>query len=150
MLAGLGLAGLAERHPRDLSGGERERTALAAILAGGPSILLLDEPTRGMDGLRKRELAALLTRLRGEGMTVVLATHDVELVATMATRVVLLADGQIVADGGPRDVLDGSPTFATQINKLYGDSFLTPDDVLGFEPSTSVAGAASWRTAPTP
>jgi energy-coupling factor transport system ATP-binding protein len=150
VLADFGLAGLGDRHPRDLSGGERERTALAAILAGCPSILLLDEPTRGMDGLRKRELAALLTRLRRDGMTVMLSTHDVELIATMATRVVLLADGRIVADGGPRGVLDGSPTFATQINKLYGDGFLTPADVLGFDPSKSVAGAARWRTAPTP
>jgi energy-coupling factor transport system ATP-binding protein len=142
LLADLGLAGLAERHPRDLSGGERERTALAAMLAGGPSILLLDEPTRGMDGRRKRELAALLTRLRRKGMTIVLATHDVELVATLATRVVLLAEGRIVADGGPRSVLSGSLAFATQINKLYGDGFLTPADVLGFDPSAAEASAA--------
>ncbi|HEU5431912.1 MAG TPA: ABC transporter ATP-binding protein, partial [Thermomicrobiales bacterium] len=134
LLADLGLAELAERNPRDLSGGERERTALAAILAGGPSTVLLDEPTRGMDGQRKRELAALLARLRRDGMTVVLATHDVELVATLATRVVLLADGRIVADGGPRRVLSESSTFATQINRLYGDGFLTPADVLGFDP----------------
>ncbi|HET7093714.1 MAG TPA: ATP-binding cassette domain-containing protein [Thermomicrobiales bacterium] len=134
LLADLGLADLADRHPRDLSGGERERTALAAILAGGPTILLLDEPTRGMDGRRKRELARLLTRLRRDGMTIVLATHDVELVAGMATRVVLLADGRIVADGDPRRVLAGSPAFAPQINKLYGDGFLTPADVLGFDP----------------
>ncbi|HEX5498954.1 MAG TPA: ABC transporter ATP-binding protein, partial [Thermomicrobiales bacterium] len=134
LLADLGLADLADRHPRDLSGGERERTALAAILAGGPTILLLDEPTRGMDGRRKRELAALLTRSRRDGMTIVLATHDVELVAGMATRIVLLADGRIVADGGPRRVFSRSPAFAPQINKLYGDGFLTPADVLGFDP----------------
>jgi energy-coupling factor transport system ATP-binding protein len=59
-----------------------------------------------------------------------MATHDVELVASIATRVVLLADGDIVADGSPRDVLSGSLTFATQINKLYGDGFLTVEDVL--------------------
>lgn len=129
-LAGLGLAHAAGRHPRDLSAGERERVALAAILVAAPSILLLDEPTRGMDAARKRALGELLTHLRGEGVAVAMATHDVELVAAIATRVVLLGDGEIVADGPPREVLAGSLTFATQINKLYGDGFLTVEDVL--------------------
>jgi energy-coupling factor transport system ATP-binding protein len=130
LLATLGLSDAAERHPRDLSGGERERAALAAVLVGDPRILLLDEPTRGMDAARKRELGDLLSRLRAGGMTILLATHDVELVASIATRVVLLGDGRVVADGGPRAVLSGSLTFATQINKLYGDGFLTVADVL--------------------
>ena len=129
-LAALGLAHAAGRNPRDLSGGERERAALAAILVGAPRVLLLDEPTRGMDAVRKRSLAELLSRLRGEGVAILLATHDVELVATIASRVVLLGDGRIVADGGPRAVLSGSLTFATAINKLYGDGFLTVEDVL--------------------
>ena len=59
-----------------------------------------------------------------------MATHDVELVAAAATRVILLGDGGIVADGTPREVLSGSLTFATQINKLYGDGYLTPDDIV--------------------
>ena len=130
LLATLGLTDAAERHPRDLSGGERERAALAAVLVGDPKILLLDEPTRGMDAARKRELGDLLSRLRAGGMVILLATHDVELVATIATRVVLLGNGRVVADGGPRAVLSGSLTFATQINKLYGDGFLTVNDVL--------------------
>jgi len=92
--------------------------------------LLLDEPTRGMDAARKRALGQQLIRLCQEGVTVLLATHDVELVAAIASRVVLLGDGRMVADGGPRAVLSGSLTFATQINKLYGDGFLTPEDVL--------------------
>lgn len=129
-LAGLGLAHAAQRNPRDLSGGERERAALAAVLVGAPRVLLLDEPTRGMDAMRKRSLAAILTRLRAEGVAILLATHDVELVADIATRVVLLGDGRVFADGGPREVLSGSLTFATAINKLYGDGFLTPEDVL--------------------
>jgi energy-coupling factor transport system ATP-binding protein len=82
-----------------------------------------------MDAGRKRELAELLIRLREEGRTILLATHDVELVATVATRVVLLGDGRVVADGGPRAVLSGSLTFATQVNKLFGDGFLTVGDV---------------------
>jgi energy-coupling factor transport system ATP-binding protein len=129
-LAALGLEHAATRNPRDLSGGERERAALAAVLVGGPRVLLLDEPTRGMDAARKRALAATLARLQAEGVAILLATHDVELVAEVASRVVLLGGGRIVADGGPRTVLSGSLTFATAINKLYGDGFLTGGDVL--------------------
>lgn len=129
LLADLELAHLVARHPRDLSTGEQERVALAAVLAAAPRVLLLDEPTRGMDYLRKRALAALLHRLRERGTAIVVATHDVEWVAGLATRVVLLGDGEIVADGTPREALSGSLTFATQINKLYGDGFLTVEDV---------------------
>ncbi len=129
-LAALGLEHAAERNPRDLSGGERERAALATVLVGRPRLLLLDEPTRGMDYQRKRSLGELLRRLCAEGAATIMATHDVELVAATATRVILLGDGGIVADGHPREVLSGSLTFATQINKLYGDGFLTPDDIV--------------------
>jgi energy-coupling factor transporter ATP-binding protein EcfA2 len=147
MLATLGLAHAAGRNPRDLSGGERERAALAAILVGAPRVLLLDEPTRGMDAARKRALAELLTHLRDEGVAILLATHDVELVASIASRVVLLGDGRIVADGGPRAVLSGSLTFATAVNKLYGDGFLTPEDVLA---ALSLAPGPSPAEAPHP
>ncbi len=130
VLAKLGLAHAVERHPRDLSGGERERAALAAVLVGAPQVLLLDEPTRGMDAARKAALGCLLRDLCSEGATVLMATHDVDLVAAVATRVVLLGDGEIVADGCPREVLSGSLTFATQINKLYGGHWLTVEDVV--------------------
>ncbi len=152
-LASLGLGQSASRHPRDLSGGERERAALAAVLVGNPRFLLLDEPTRGMDTARKRELAAILTRLRTDGVAIVLATHDVELVAECASRVVLLGDGHIVADGGPRTVLSGSLTFATAINKLYGDGFLTPGDVLaglGMPRDQPAAESSSTTSSPLP
>jgi energy-coupling factor transport system ATP-binding protein len=129
-LASLGLEHAIDRNPRDLSGGERERAALAAVLVGGPRVLLLDEPTRGMDAARKRALVATLHRLRADGVAILLATHDVELVAEVASRVALLGDGRIVADGGPRTVLSGSLTFTTAVNKLYGDGFLTPGDIL--------------------
>jgi energy-coupling factor transport system ATP-binding protein len=130
ILARLGLAEVADRNPRDLSGGERERAALAAVLVGGPRLLMLDEPTRGMDYARKRDLGEILSDLCRDGVAVVLATHDVELVATIASRVVLLGDGGIVADGSPRIVLSGSLTYTTQVNKLYGDGFLTVADVI--------------------
>lgn len=130
LLAELDLTDLATRHPHDLSAGEQERVALAAVLVGAPSVLLLDEPTRGMDYVRKARLGSVLRRQQERGTAVLMATHDVELVAGLATRVVLLGDGEVIADGPPRDVLSGSLTFATQINKLYGDGFLTVDDVV--------------------
>ncbi|MCC7021862.1 MAG: ATP-binding cassette domain-containing protein [Thermomicrobiales bacterium] len=144
-LAALGLAHALERNPRDLSGGERERAALAAVLVGAPRVLLLDEPTRGMDAARKRALATTLAQLREEGVAILLATHDVELVAEVATRVVLIGDGRVVADGGPRAVLSGSLTFATAINKLYGGGFLTPDDILAGFGRDRWAGSDSIR-----
>lgn len=130
VLQALGIAHLAERHHRDVSAGERERAALAAVLVAAPRVLVLDEPTRGMDARRKRALAAVLEAERAAGAAIVMATHDVELVAEAATRVVLLGDGEIVADGSPREVLSGSLTFATQIAKLIGGSALTVDDAL--------------------
>jgi energy-coupling factor transport system ATP-binding protein len=130
ILATLGLEHAIDRNPRDLSGGERERAALAAVLVGGPRVLLLDEPTRGMDAARKRALIATLLQLRADGVAILLATHDVELVAEVATRVILLGDGRFVADGGPRTVLSGSLTFTTAVNKLYGNGFLTAADIL--------------------
>jgi energy-coupling factor transport system ATP-binding protein len=128
LLRELDLTGLEERHPRDLSVGERERAALAAVLVNAPKLLLLDEPTRGMDGSRKHALMRILARERDAGAAIVMATHDVELVAEWADRVVLLGDGEIIADGPPREILSGSLTFATQINKLIGGSALTVAD----------------------
>jgi energy-coupling factor transport system ATP-binding protein len=120
----------ADRHPRDLSEGQRLELALAVILAGGPEVLLLDEPTRGLDYGAKRRLATVLGRLAEAGTTIVLATHDVELVAETADRVAILADGEVVADGPVREVLAASPAFAPQVTKvLHPQSWLTVDDV---------------------
>ncbi|NLE76543.1 MAG: ATP-binding cassette domain-containing protein [Chloroflexi bacterium] len=131
LLALLGLQGQADRYPRDLSVGERQRVALAAVLAGEPSILLLDEPTRGLDGPQKRKLAAFLRTWAKQGHTVVMATHDVELAAECAGRVVILGDGRTVAEGPIRQVMGASLAFATQVNKLLGDPhYLTVGDVL--------------------
>jgi energy-coupling factor transport system ATP-binding protein len=131
LLTRLGLGERLLTNPRDLSGGERQRAALAAVLIGDPKLLLLDEPTRGMDGRQKRLLTKILGELRAEGRTVFLATHDVELVAAAATRVILLGDGRMVADDTPRRVLSGSLSYTTQINKLFGGAYLTVADVLG-------------------
>jgi energy-coupling factor transport system ATP-binding protein len=89
----LGLTAVAERDPRDLSSGQRQRAALAAVLAGGPSLLLLDEPTRGMDDAARTSLATAVARIADRGGSAVVATHDQQLVAAVATRVVELRDG---------------------------------------------------------
>jgi energy-coupling factor transport system ATP-binding protein len=125
----LGLADLLDRDPRDLSEGQRLRAALAAVLAGEPRVVLLDEPTRGMDGDQKHRLAVVLRELRSRGTCVLLSTHDVELAATLADRVVLLGHGEVIADGSPQEVLSGSMAFSTQINRLFGPGYLTLDDI---------------------
>ncbi len=131
LLARLGIAHLAASHPRDLSGGERQRLALAAVLVSDPDIILLDEPTRGLDYQQKQSLAHLLQALKGQGKTILMATHDVELVAATADRVVLMAEGQLIVDGPARRVMAESLVFASQINKLFRDPrLLTPADVL--------------------
>ena len=130
LLARLGLADEAERYPRDLSTGQRQRAALAAILVANPQVLLLDEPTRGLDYESKEALVAILLDLRRLGCAVLLATHDVELVARCADRVVLMGDGEIVVAGPTREVMTGSLVFASQINKLYRDpAYMVVEDV---------------------
>ena len=130
-LATLGLTGLGERYPRDLSVGERQRVALAAILVAEPMTLLLDEPTRGLDPIEKRALAEFLQAQTAQGHAVIMATHDVELAAECAQRVVIISEGQVVVDGPAREVMSQSLTFASQVNKLFNDpNLLTVEDVL--------------------
>jgi energy-coupling factor transport system ATP-binding protein len=107
-----------EAHPRDLSEGQRLALALAVVLAARPPLLLLDEPTRGLDYAAKARLAGILKGLAAEGHALVLATHDVELAAELADRVVILADGEVVADGPAADVVLASPSFAPQLAKV--------------------------------
>jgi energy-coupling factor transport system ATP-binding protein len=131
LLSRLGLRSHGEQYPRDLSVGERQRVALASILVAEPQILLLDEPTRGLDYQQKAALVTFLQGEKGKGRTIVMASHDVELVATCADRVVLLGDGEIVVDGPARQVMSESLVFASQINKLFGNpALLTVEDVL--------------------
>jgi energy-coupling factor transport system ATP-binding protein len=119
-------------HPRDLSEGQRLELALAVILSGSPEVLLLDEPTRGLDYGAKKRLGEMLTSLAAQGTTVLLATHDVELAAEVADRVVILADGEVVTDGAAREVLASSPAFAPQVTKvLLPQTWLTVAEVAG-------------------
>ncbi|MEV7613824.1 ATP-binding cassette domain-containing protein [Streptomyces sp. NPDC089799] len=105
-------------HPRDLSEGQRLALALALVLTGRPGLLLLDEPTRGLDYAAKARLIELLRGLAAEGHAIVLATHDVELAAELAHRVVVLAGGEIVADGPTAEVVVSSPAFSPQVAKI--------------------------------
>jgi energy-coupling factor transport system ATP-binding protein len=117
-----GLWHAAQRHPRDLSGGERQRLALAIVSEGEPppALLCLDEPTRGMDRAAKAALAAELERRSREGAAVIVATHDPEFAAAFATRAVLIADGRLIADGAPAELLSGGWYFATETARVLG------------------------------
>jgi energy-coupling factor transporter ATP-binding protein EcfA2 len=94
MLAAFGLTGLGDRYPRDLSSGERQRAALAATIAGAPSLVLLDEPTRGMDAAARSSLVAAVETLATGGSAVVVATHDERLAAALADRIIVLSGGR--------------------------------------------------------
>ena len=131
LLDRLGLSDLAASYPRDLSVGQRQRVALGAVTVTRPRLLLLDEPTRGMDYPAKRELVRLLREWQAEGAGVLLVTHDVELVAQAADRVVVFDQGEVIADGPPAEVLTSSSLFAPQVARLFpGTGWLTIEDAL--------------------
>ncbi len=134
-----------DRHPRDLSEGQRLCLALAVVAAARPTLLLLDEPTRGLDQPAKEVLARIVAELAGSGHAVVLATHDVELAAEVADRVLLLADGAVVVDGPATQVLTGSPVFAPQVARILAPArWLTVGavaDALASRPVDVGAGA---------
>jgi energy-coupling factor transport system ATP-binding protein len=119
ILAAFGLLALAERYPRDLSSGERQRAAIAVTLAGSPALALLDEPTRGMDLSARRALTTAVRSLSGRGSAVVIATHDVDLVAEVADRVIVLRDGCAVELGPPARACGAGSAFETQIGSLF-------------------------------
>jgi len=117
-------------HPRDLSEGQRLALALAVQLCPRPDVIMLDEPTRGLDETAKHRFAHVIRELAGEGRAIVVATHDVEFVAGVADRVVVLADGEIVADGPTADVVVASPVFAPQVAKVMSPArWLTVDQI---------------------
>ena len=117
-----------QRYPRDLSSGQRQQLAIA-VVASNSDLILLDEPTRGLDPDVKQALTSFLRQRAESGASILIATHDVEWVARTADRVLLMADGEIYADGPPRSVLSDSLVFATQVNKLVGGGWLLPEEV---------------------
>jgi energy-coupling factor transport system ATP-binding protein len=129
LLARLGIGDLAARHPRDLSAGQRLLVALGAIVATGAHLLCFDEPTRGLDAASKRRLIRFLRGHAQSGGAAIVATHDVELAGEVASRVIMLAEGEVIADDSPQEVIGDSPVFAPQTARVFGRHWLTPSDV---------------------
>jgi energy-coupling factor transport system ATP-binding protein len=133
-LGAVGLEWARDADPRDLSGGERQRLALALVMAGRetrdelPGVVCLDEPTRGLDRSLKGELTEWAGRLAERGAAVVIATHDVEFAASFAERVLLLGEGELIADGPAPDILSGGWYFATEVARITGaGGAITPE-----------------------
>ncbi|ARU59802.1 hypothetical protein CBW65_01095 [Tumebacillus avium] len=135
VLRSLGLYDHRDRNPRDLSGGERQRAALAAVLVQKPQLLLLDEPTRGLDAGQKDSLGAWLNSYLAQGGTVVLITHDVEFAAEYAQQVVLIDDGTVAAAGSPQEMLTRGMFYAPQVGRVFrgvADHIVTLQDGVNF------------------
>jgi len=131
------------QHPRDLSAGQQLGLVLAVQLTAAPPVVLLDEPTRGLDYGAKRRLVDVCRQLAADGHCIVVATHDVELVAQVADRVLVMADGDLVADGATVDVVATSPTLSPQVTKVLGAPWLSVDEVaavLARQPEVVVPG----------
>ena len=123
------LEGLLERHPYDLSGGEQQRLALAKVLLLRPKILLMDEPTKGMDAEYKEELGEILKKLQQHGITIFMISHDVEFVAEYADRVGLFFEGNIVTNKETREFFAGNSFYTTAANRMARQFF--PEAVTG-------------------
>lgn len=121
MLNRLQLTPYAEINPRDLSAGERQRVALASVLVARPQVLLLDEPTRGLDYRLKAELGNILLQLQAKGKAVLVVTHDVEFAAEYAASIILMAEGTIIAGGSKYEMLTRSTFYSPQISKLFNN-----------------------------
>jgi energy-coupling factor transport system ATP-binding protein len=137
LLRGLGVIVPEERDPRDLSEGQRLALVLAIQLAARPPVLLLDEPTRGLDYSAKAELRRMIGELAADGRAVLISTHDVEFAAATSRRTLLMADGELIADGSTAEVLTSSPAYAPQMAKVFAPlQILTPDEVAAGLPAT--------------
>lgn len=131
LIAQLGLQGLENVYPRDLSVGQRQRVALGAVTITRPRVMLFDEPTRGLDARSKAALVDIWRSWLAEGAGILLVTHDVELVAQLAARTIVLSQGEVIAAGDTREVLNSSPHFGPQISRLFpGSGWLTLQDAL--------------------
>jgi energy-coupling factor transport system ATP-binding protein len=136
---------IATQHPYDVSGGEQQRAALAMALLTQPKILFMDEPTKGMDAIYKRKFADILKRLRAQGLTVVMVSHDVEFCAAHASRCALFFDGGVVAQGQPQRFFAQNSFYTTAANRMSRDflaNVVTTDDLVAslsklLQPGTS-------------
>ena len=124
---------LLHRHPYDLSGGEQQRLALAKILLLRPKLLLMDEPTKGLDSYFKKEFAGILALLKEQGVTVFMISHDIEFCASYADRCGLFFDGNIVACGTPGEFFAGNNFYTTAANRMarrYFPMAVTGEDIV--------------------
>lgn len=117
------LACLLTRHPYDLSGGEQQKLAFAKLLLREPKILLLDEPTKGLDAYAKQELARLLKALQTQGMTIVLVTHDIEFSAQYSDSCALFFDGGVVSEAPPQAFYRGNHFYTTAAHRMARQQF---------------------------
>ena len=127
------LAELLDRHPYDLSGGEQQRAALAKILLLNPDILLLDEPTKGLDAEFKQTFGQILRTLQASGVAILMVSHDVEFCAKYADRCALFFDGNIVTESEPKTFFSGNSFYTTSANRIARDVLpkaITPEDVI--------------------
>ncbi|MGG3563047.1 energy-coupling factor transporter ATPase [Neobacillus rhizosphaerae] len=122
LLVELGIAHLTSSHPYDLSGGELQKAALACVLLRKPELLLLDEPTKGLDPISKENLANILHDLRSSGMTIFMSTHDVEFAAQYATKCGMLFQGKITSEDEPKKFFKGNFFYTTMIQRIFRDN----------------------------
>ena len=137
-----GLTDLAEAYPMTLSKGRKQRVAIASALAMKPTMLILDEPTSGQDCRERQRLLELLTQLNKQGMTIVIITHDMELVARYANRVIVMAEGEIVFDGTARHLFEGNQPLA-KWGLVAATDNISPEIL-----SDNISAAVTAKTAP--
>ena len=128
------IGSLLDKHPFDLSGGEQQRAALAKVLLTEPKILLLDEPTKGIDAFFKRQLASVLDDLKRDGVAIVMVSHDIEFCARHADAVAMMFDGEIIAESTPRTFFSSNSFYTTAANRMSRHVFpraITDEDVIG-------------------
>lgn len=133
LLSTLQLEDVIDKHPHDISGGQQQKAALATVLLSRPELLLIDEPTKGLDPTAKKRFAGLLESFRQDGMTIVMVTHDIEFAAQNATRCAMLFDGAITSEGRPSSFFSENYFYTTTINRLVRDwipDALTCEDVI--------------------
>jgi energy-coupling factor transport system ATP-binding protein len=132
MLEFLELTTFSRQNPMDLSGGEKQRLALGKILLRKPDVLLLDEPTKGLDAAFKKKLSELLYRLRQKGMTIVMVSHDLEFCAQNVTVCGLLFDGCIISTAKTREFFEGNSFYTTSAVRMTAGILpgcVTADDI---------------------
>ena len=142
------ITNLLDSHPYDLSGGEQQRAALAKILLTEPEILLLDEPTKGMDSHFKEEFAAILKNLKNKGVTILMISHDIEFCAQYGDRCGLMFDGCITSNDTPREFFKGKNFYTTSANRMA--RALLPDAVTANDIISACGGDISKKETPTP